>query len=172
MQFTLKKDHFYSKGLKLGLHFSDIIHFTAKFDTNCLYQPLDSEGDLNKLFGLSDNITHIKDSIRVAWRAVDDQIELWAYSHVNKEKQYKKICTVDVDDSFYCTILIGKDNYFIDVFYKGQKYSTSMIRQSKWNVNVRYILWPYFGGTHPAPHDMNLGIWQSYDHKNLILYIR
>lgn len=160
MKYTIKKGNHYSNFNLPKLIFSDTLKFKCSFDKNCLYEFINKDsGDLSKLVGLSDNYIHMKDSIRIGWRNMDNSnvIELHVFAHVDSKMISTYLCSVEPNTEFIGSILIYENVYMVDVTYKNTTYSKTIARTSKFP-NIRYMLKPYFGGDNTAPHDMTINI--------------
>lgn len=159
MKFLIKKGKHFEKKPFFKLTFKDELRFTASFDKNCLYSQINTDSqDLNKLIGLSDNYSHMKDSARIGWRCMNNNtIELWSYIHCEGKLDMKYLVNIEPNETFNGSIIMFENVYLIDVTIKGKMTSQSFNRTSKWNF-IRYILKPYFGGNNKAPHDMNIQV--------------
>ncbi len=160
MKFSIKKGKHFSNRFKFGLSFNKKLMFAAKFNPNCLYSIEGADGqDINKLYGLSDDWDHMKNSIRIGWRCLDNkEIELFYFAHLDGQMKYEKIISVKPNEVFYVKILILDKKYSVDVRYNNKNYSKDIKRVSKWNLLPRYYLKFYFGGNEVAPHNMSVEI--------------
>jgi len=163
--FTIKKGNHYSNRLWFPfLTLKRKINFTIKFE-NSLYYKLSSntkQKDTNKIFGISDSWHHHKNSIRIGWRVINEFVEFMCYYYVDG-KHYSQIIYVteikNSNKSFNGSIEIQKDKYIVKF-----KNGTCIIgRKSKW-FGIRYLLFPYFGGTTVSPKDFKINIkWGHID---------
>lgn len=133
----------------------DNIRFEIVLTESCKYETINPENqlDVNKLFGFSDGGGHMKNSARMGWRFVNDELELMAYTHYNGKFDFKKICNVNPNVHYECKInclpdkyefIVGDNTVYMDRYwlYSGK----------------RYLLWPYFGGDEVAPHDITIKV--------------
>lgn len=140
------------------------LEITAKFDKSCLYR-LDTNFDqINKLYGLGEGHHH-KNSARFGWRCIDSGrnqvIEILAYTYVGGERQSKSLMVCDVDEWVKLDLYLEKDKYvFIGENEDGEKAKVSMPRKPGFRFGKLFIykLFPYFGGSVAAPHDMNIEV--------------
>jgi len=149
-----------------GSHYSDqsdyetfqinSLHFKFKFDSSAIYTTQDpkNQGDINKLFGLSDcNDFHHKNSARFGWRWYDKKLELWAYGYHDGNREYQLIDTVALYQNYTASIEFKDQQYqfiFEDKIIK--------LPRSCDSVATGYKLYPYFGGEETAPHDITIEI--------------
>ena len=134
---------------------SNNIKGTVKFNSDFEYN---SNGDTNKLIGLSDNWHHHKDSIRLGWRWNNTldclEIMIIKYSKSIREiSLLKRINKSDLTKKHDFEIIIEKENYLIS--FSGE--TKTLKRDSKWSF-LRVILKPYFGGKDKAPKDFKFNI--------------
>ena len=133
----------------------DNIHFELLLTNSCKYETRNpmNQWDVNKIFGFSDGDGHQRNSARIGWRFVNNEIQLMAYTHYNGDFYFKKICVVNPDTYYDCRINCLHDRYeFIvdsDTVYMDRYWIYS---------NRRYLLWPYFGGDEVAPHDVTIRV--------------
>lgn len=133
----------------------DNVHFELLLTNSCEYETIDpvNQWDVNKIFGFSDGGGHQKNSARIGWRYVNNELQLMAYTHYNEDFYFKKICVVNTGVYYDCKINCLPDQYeFIvdgDTVYMDRYWIYS---------NRRYLLWPYFGGDEVAPHDIEIRV--------------
>jgi hypothetical protein len=147
----------YDWSLHLGINSFKI---KAKFTESCLYDKLDREDDLNKLYGFSLG-RHHTNSLRIGWRPsrkYKDEIEIWSYIYTNSERTYRLLKTVTINDwheyeahwvDGVITIRITDPSRVDNVY-------SFIAPQPK--TKIGYMLFPFFGGQAPAPHNMKLYI--------------
>jgi hypothetical protein len=155
--FCIKKGK-HSSGFHFGLTFTKKIAFKAMFDKSCLYNLKSIDNyDINKLFGFSTTHYHHRQSARVGWRCLDgENIQIVTYSYKDGLFHREQVLgTVKPGEEFLCSIEDVED-YYIYRFTKGNE--DVVVKDEKmpdWFL-FHYLLWPYFGGNNPAPHDMKL----------------
>lgn len=159
--YIIKSGKHYSEGLNFGLTLKDQIRFVGIFDESCVYDHGNHENyDINKLYGFSTSIHHHIQSARVGWRCLDGiNIQLLTYSYDGWKNRLKEkiLGTVLPNQEFTCTITIGAEKFKYDFKTLGKSNSAEdPIRRKCWP--FRYLLYPYFGGNIPAPHDMKINI--------------
>lgn len=148
-----------------GLHErTSKFYFKAKFDDTCLYS-LDRNFDqINKLYGFSLGYHH-HNSARIGWRCVDGKtIELMAYCYVNSKRVSKTIMNVNPREWAVCSIQNKSDKYVFRVMSNNSSGKICIINKErsplKYGILKLFIykLYPYFGGSIPAPHKMRIDI--------------
>ena len=140
---------------------SDELKFVAIFNSSAIYESKDpvNQLDINKLYGFSDcNSHHQKNSARFGWRWNNNSLEILAYVYNDGERKYQFITTVPLDTEVNYSLKITDDSYqfFVDNSY------VIMDRTSNCDVGFHYLLYPYFGGDEPAPHDISISIRDSH----------
>jgi hypothetical protein len=161
--YELKKGSHSASGLHIGITFKKKIEFRCKFDDSCLYGELGNgdEYDINKLFGFSTTWWHHKQSGRVGWRCIDGEtIQILTYSYNKGKRDIKEhdiLGVVKPGELFYCTIEDTEKEY-VYTFKKGfdeEVVTKTDAKQKDWFF-FHYLLFPYFGGNKPAPHNMKI----------------
>ena len=160
MDFEIKKGSNYATGFHFELTFSNEISFKAKFDENCLYDLGTSDNyDINKLYGFSTSYHHHKQSARFGWRCIDgENIQILTYTYdKGKRMEPTLLGTILPGQEIIGSIKRNKSSYTFEFLTSGKEKKVIIpISQNCWY--PRYILWPYFGGNMPAPHDMSLEV--------------
>src|SRR5260221_7981878 len=156
--FVVKKgDHYANPKLVESLQSQTLI-FEAKFNASAIYNLGDNskQSNINKLFGFSDcNSVHHDNSARFGWAWYHDQLEIYAYCYVNKERKTHRIGTVDLNKYKRYEIKIAEGNY---IFRLNDETPVTIKRGNVCQTGLFYMLWPYFGGDEPAPHDVSVDI--------------
>lgn len=169
-KFTIKKGNHYSTPPHIRFHFGITkLKFKFRFSKDCLY-PINNTDDLdiNKLYGFS-HAWHHKNSLRLGWIPSPTQtgrIELYkyCYNYGKRIPDYLPIAVVDAESWYEASISIDEVFGLVTFIISDPErnltlaISSSMYRcpQFKWG----YMLKPYFGGDHVAPHDMSISIQQ------------
>jgi hypothetical protein len=130
------------------------LSFFVQFDDSCVYKTIDpsNQEDVNKLIGISDGFSHVKNSARFGWRYLNGKLEILGYTHFDGKFEFEKICDIEIGREYQLTIEIG-DDYKFSVEDK----IISMRRFPK-KFGFNYYLWPYFGGNETAPHDISIRV--------------
>jgi len=128
----------------------------VRFDESAQYtsQEAVNQLDVNKIWGVSDcGTTHSKNSIRFGWRwdLNVEQIEILMYRRKDNEFSFKSLGYTNPDDLNYLSLNINEDNYVMT--FNGV---TDSMSRSCEEPCRRYYLYPYFGGTERAPHDVTI----------------
>jgi hypothetical protein len=132
--------------------------FTARFDTSAIYttQSSANQGNVNKLYGFSDcNSFHQHNSARVGWRWFGNQLELYAYSYANGAVTATLLQAVSVNQAIVCEISSTTSQY---VFKVNNVERARTPRGCTLTTINGYRLFPYFGGSEPAPKNVQIGI--------------
>ncbi len=110
----------------------------------------------NKLLGFADcNNLHHENSARFTWQWFNNQMEIYAYCYVNGERLEKFIGVVELKKENRFEIALTPEAY---LFKLNDQEAVSVKRGNTCTLGLYYMLWPYFGGTLPAPHNMSLSI--------------
>lgn len=126
------------------------------FIGDCSYYIEDNQKDSNKLIGLSDNISHHFDSIRIGWR-YNNGLELTTIAYCNKERIIKPLGRIKENVEYNFKISIFKGEYYIHVWNNDSTLFSVINRHSKWRF-LRVVLKPYFGGKIKAPKEFKIYI--------------
>lgn len=160
--FTVKQGEHYSTPRLVQSLQSNTLLFEARFDESAIYK-FNEEGfqdSKNKLLGFADcNSQHHDNSARFGWQWYNEQLEIYAYCYVNGERKEAFIGVVDIDAVNRYSITIEKDAY---VFQLNDGEPVVIERGNTCNTGVYYMLWPYFGGQLPAPHDVSIDLNIQY----------
>jgi len=152
----------HNKGFKVESLQAETLAFTAIFDESARYDTNDpvNQHDINKLMGFSDcNAHHHANSARFGWRWLDENLEIHAYVYNNGERQTEKIGTIEIGQPAEFQLTLLSNNYLFTV--NGYK-PVEIDRNSKCEIGLYYMLYPYFGGDEVAPHDISIQIKRNY----------
>lgn len=133
------------------------LKFIAKFDSSAAYllKTSANQGDINKLFGFSDNNSqHHLFSARFGWRWKDNALQIFAYVYNDGVMSFKYLGKVAIGPENSCSILVKGDHYIFTL----NGVSETMPRTSTTTYGSGYKLFPYFGGTEKAPQQINIWI--------------
>ena len=158
--YTIKKNRHRSV-IKVNRTKKQSFDIQVQFDESAQYtsQNPDNQLDVNKLWGVSDcGTTHSKNSIRFGWRwdLDKEQIEVLMYRRQNSEFLFKSLGYTNPGDLNYLSLNITPDSYVMTL----NGVTDSMSRSCDTPCS-RYYLYPYFGGTEKAPHDVTILIKQE-----------
>jgi hypothetical protein len=128
------------------------------FDYTALYNIGDKQDTINKLIGFSDGtLNHHNNSFRLGWlySPPKNKIEIYAYVYRDGENERNFLFDVEIFEPVKVDVRCQKDVYRIvlndyQVFYAK--------RSTKIRLPYKHMLWPYFGGTVVAPHDIYIQI--------------
>jgi hypothetical protein len=160
--FVIRKgDHFSSTRVSESLQ-SNVLEFNAMFDRTAIYDLGDHalQSNKNKLLGFSDcNSLHHENSARFGWQWFNDRLEIFAYCYVNGERIEQYIGTVGIGEENKYAIRRMPDHY---EFTLNDQDIVKIDRGNTCDNGFYYMLWPYFGGAIPAPHDISIVIERIY----------
>lgn len=166
--YLIKKGNHYPNKRSIAMHTGvSSMERTVSFDSGCIYKfGTDDDGDINKTFGWGVGLTN-KHSIRVGWNCKSDSgIDLYAYIHYNGKRW---IIPKDSSSNPKRADLIGKGflpNYTITLRISRARDAITfeaiqLNRKERLVIKFRnfpdgtgWYMYPYFGGTMTAPHDM------------------
>ena len=160
--FLIKQGQHYSSPKIIETLQSNQLVFTAMFDESAIYD-LGSDAlqsNKNKLLGMSDcNSMHHENSARFAWQWYNGKLEIYAYCYANGIRCEKYVGFVSLNTVNHYRIELTEAHYRFSV---NDEVVVEMERGNTCKTGVYYMLWPYFGGTVPAPHDVHIAIRQYY----------
>ena len=157
-QLYIIKEGQHESDRKIKSFKDDVLSFQAKFDESAIYETKreENQADINKLMGFSDcNSHHHENSARFGWRWYNEQLEIHAYCYVNGDRIIQYITSVQLGemDDYKIEII---DNKYIFTVNGGSR--VEIDKNPNCSGNVNYMLFPYFGGDEPAPHDISVTV--------------
>jgi hypothetical protein len=150
-------EHYSSPRLVQSLQ-SNTLNFTATFNETAIYhfENAGFQDSKNKLLGFSDcNSLHHENSARFAWQWYNEQLEIYAYCYVNGVREEKFLGSVELHKKNKYQLKVTESNY---IFQLNNQEPVYMKRGNTCDKGIYYMLWPYFGGTIPAPHDVHISL--------------
>jgi|SRR5690606_20655133 len=160
--FVIKAGQHYSTPTLMETLQSERLIFRAEFDQSAIYDLGDRalQSSKNKLYGFSGcNSTHHENSARFAWQWFDNQLEIYAYCYVNGERKEEFVGVVKPGEENLYEIRLTDDAY---VFYLNNEPKAVVEKDTNCDRGVYYLLYPYFGGSLPAPHDVTIKIRRAF----------
>jgi hypothetical protein len=154
--YTIEKGKHYAKGLNFAVTTQKELPLMARFDSSAIYQTKDprNQGDINKLIGFSDCLEHHhKNSARLGWRWLNDELQILAYTYKNGERIRKEIKSIPLNTKVPMSIKVEGTQYRFQV----EDEVVYMDRGCNGRVKG-YLLYPYFGGDETAPHKIEIDI--------------
>lgn len=154
---TRKGEHFAHPRVVESLQ-GRTLEFDAMFTETAIYNFGDPalQSNKNKLLGFSDcNSLHHENSARFAWQWFNERLEVYAYCYANGERVEKFVGVVDLGEFNHYRIEIREDQY---AFVLNDEPPVYITRGNTCERGEYYMLWPYFGGHIPAPHDVQIFI--------------
>lgn len=157
-EFLIRAGEHYATPRLLETVSSSNLKFRATFDESASYTLDDPsmQANMNKLMGFSDcgNLHH-ENSARFAWAWLDNQLKIYAYCYVDSIRVHTFVGTVNLNEENLYEIRIEGDSY---VFYLNGERKAEVTRKPECEDGIKYMLYPYFGGSVPAPHDVRVKI--------------
>ena len=156
--FVVREGEHYASPRMVQTLQSNTLTFTAKFNETAIYHFDDAsyQDSKNKLLGFSDcNSLHHENSARFAWQWYNEQLEIYAYCYVNGAREEKFIGAVKLHEENRYQLKVVGDSY---MFQLNNQEPVYIKRGNVSNKGLYYMLWPYFGGTIPAPHDVHIAL--------------
>ena len=157
-EFLIREgDHYASPRLYKTFE-ENTLTFRATFDESARYDLADPamQTNKNKLMGFADcNSVHHDNSARFAWQWYNDRLELYAYCYVDSVRIEQFVGTVNLQEENLYEITAKGNEY--SFFLNGEKKAV-MPRKQGCDAGNKYLLYPYFGGSVPAPHDVRIKI--------------
>ncbi len=132
------------------------MRFEVTFDNSAVYTTIDpaNQGDINKLFGLSDcGNHHHTNSARFGWRWYNNKLEIHAYTYIAASRHYEYITSIPLNKPAVCELTLDNGKYIFNV--NGVQVSLPRGCNGKMD---SYQLYPYFGGDEVAPHEIKIHI--------------
>lgn len=155
-KYTIKKDK-HSSTNKIEYLTRNYIEFEAVFDITAIYKTVTSnnQSDINKLMGFSDcNDNHQVNSARFGWRWYNSQLEILPYVYNNSKRLDEPVIFISELHEWNKYRIEFINNAYIFTVNDNIQHITS--RTQRCAKGLYYKLWPYFGGTEQAPHDIDI----------------
>lgn len=133
------------------------LQFLVRFDSSAIYQTKEglNQYDINKLYGFSDNSAeHHQYSARFGWSWNNNALRLYAYVYNEGNISKTELGSVTIGEETRCGIKVAGDRYVFMV----KDMQMSVLRSSNTPLAKGYLLYPYFGGDEPAPHDIRIWV--------------
>jgi hypothetical protein len=147
----------YSNQNTFKLFNGDVLAFQFSLDSSAVYQTLNpaNQESWNKLYGFADcNSHHHTNSMRLTWRyTAGVGIELASYYYRAGVRSWQIIDTIQPFDTLSAVLSVTDSNYVLQVADKQVVSSRACAQRA-----VGYYLYPYFGGTEPAPQTVRVYI--------------
>lgn len=153
--------------IKKGQQYSDLNIYTpvsyteqkfiVKFDSSAVYATVDTvnQYDINKLYGFSDSDSlHHVYSARFGWNYLNKKVWLYAYVYNNTALLKQTLSAVPIGSEISCSIKVNTNTYVFTI----NGVATTVPRLAKTSTGKGYRLYPFFGGTENAPHDIKIAI--------------
>lgn len=166
---ALAKDYFIRQGRQFADGTINLKHwfmgnkfeFKAAFNASNMYTlPENEQADSNKLFGFSDCRNWAQESsARFGWRWYNNRLEITAVSHFDGRWHLTEFLGVaELNKVYDFKIELSEDKaHYLFTFNHGKTFA--MKRDCTQNSMFGYFLYPFFGGSEKAPHDMRVSVW-------------
>ncbi len=142
------------------------LSFEVIFDESAIYETVDpnNQADINKLFGFAEcNSNHEENSIRFGWRWFNDELQVFAYEHLDGNIIWEQMGVVELNRTYRFNIFLFDDRYELEVEEFGVKNTIMTRSELVCTKGAYYLLWPYFGGNETAPQDISVFMRRRYD---------
>ena len=160
--YLIRKGEHYATSRSVESLESNTLEFYARFNETAIYDLGDNalQTNKNKLMGFSDcNSSHHDNSARFAWQWYNGKLEIYAYCYVNGARVEQYIGDVAINTNNKYSIVRSEKHY---EFSLNGEQIVRIPRGDTCNKGLYYMLWPYFGGSVPAPHDITIFIERIY----------
>lgn len=157
-EFLISAGEHYSTPALIETTEAKKVTFRATFDESARYVLSDAsvQSNINKLMGISDcNSHHHENSARFGWRWFENKLEILAYCYVDSLRMHEHVGIVNINEENLYEITVTADAY---QFSLNGEDKVSIPRTRVCNEGINYMLYPYFGGSVPAPHDVRIKI--------------
>ena len=145
------------------------VKFKFRFDKSAIYTTTDpsNQADINKLYGFADCVSfttqytiapHHIHSARLGWAWLNQALRIYAYYYNDSVRLFRELQTVEFNKSYTAGIKIIPGGYEFTIDNK----KDTVKRTCTLPTISGYKLFPYFGGTETAPHDIHIGIKELY----------
>lgn len=136
-----------------------------RFDNSAIYSTVDplNQADINKLYGFADCVSfttlytiapHHINSARFGWSWYKNALRIYAYWYSDSQRLYKELQTVDIGKTYTAGIKLVPNGYEFTIDNK----KDTVPRTCNSPTISGYKLFPFFGGTELAPHDIHIWI--------------
>ncbi len=152
--FVIEEGEHYSTH-RFSMVTKDSLSFRTTFDDSAIYatEAPSNQGDINKLYGFSDCLGHHHtNSARFGWRWLNDELQIHAYTYVDKARQSQLMGVVGIGETHDYSLAIEGDHYV----FRLDEHEIQMPRGCAGRGQPKYMLWPYFGGDETAPHEIRI----------------
>ncbi len=156
--FLIKKGEHYSTPRLVETLQGTRLIFSAKFDSSAqyLFDDKSMQTNKNKLLGFADcNEMHHQNSARFAWQWFNNRLEIFSYCYNNGARVEQFLGTVSLNEYHHFELEVTPAHF---IFKLNSQPPVFVEKANTCTQGVYYMLWPYFGGTLPAPHDVRLKI--------------
>jgi hypothetical protein len=156
--FTISEGEHYASQRSIETLQNSVLSFQARFNNTAMYDLGDIalQSNKNKLLGFSAcNSMHHENSARFAWQWFNDRLEIYAYCYVNSQRIEKFVGVADLNVFSRYKIEIKPSEY---LFTLNDELPVSIPRVNTGDRGIYYMLWPYFGGSIPAPHEVTIDL--------------
>ena len=141
------------------------VKFKFFFDSSAIYTTTDplNQADVNKLYGFADCVSfttnytiapHHIHSARVGWAWLNNALRIYAYYYNDSVRHFNELQTVEIGKIYTAGIRLVPGGYEFTVENK----KDTVPRTCNTTSISGYKLFPYFGGTEVAPHNIHVYI--------------
>lgn len=139
------------------------MNFKAIFDNTAIYTTVNpaNQNDINMLYGFSDGFNHLFNSARIGWSQDGnplDPVRLYAYAYKRGIREIQYITSVMPGIETTCSIKLTGNTYTFTINNGVSTVTVTLQRGLSTYSTIGYQLYPYFGGTETAPHEIDIQI--------------
>jgi hypothetical protein len=135
----------------------DSMHFSVVFDFSAAYLTTDpvNQWDINKLWGFSEGIDPLKSSARIGWNYRDGMLFLRPFTHKDGEQMIDPPeIEIEFNKHIPCSIRIVGSSYLYEI--NGYQFIAPRSQNAG---DWKFQLFPYFGGSEAAKHNVTIRIF-------------
>ena len=152
--------HYSDKNIRRALILNSM-PFVARFNTSAIYinsNPINMN-DINMLYGFSEGPDHQLHSARIGWNFSNGLLRLFAYTYRHGVVQAQFITSAAIGTDINCNISFeGFTSATSRYVFNVNGVVVKLPRASFTTNTSGYQLYPYFGGTEVAPHNITIAI--------------
>ena len=156
--FIIYKGDYYASPRRFERFQAASLLFTAQFDKSAIYEMEISGGETHRniLMGFTDcGSLYDANSARFDWRWFNGGVDIYAHGYKDGVPAEEHLGAVNLNEENRYEIAVTEGQY---VFYLNGEQKTRFERFSGCDNEGNYMLFPYFGGPEPAPHNIEIKI--------------
>ncbi|MBN2861372.1 MAG: hypothetical protein JXK93_13985 [Sphaerochaetaceae bacterium] len=156
VRYTIPQGNHYSNHDFFSYIRSDTVIFRFHFDDSAIYDIGADQSDINKLFGFAEgSASAIHEwSARFGWRWYGERLEILAYAYIDGQRRSELLGVLENGASGIGCITSEDDRYR----FTFESTTVEFLKSRSYSDRTKYLSYPYFGGTTPAPHDVSVWV--------------